>query len=171
MSNTVKVFKVHPKAVIPEVKSKEAAGFDLCCVEDFSISPNQRVVVRTGLVIQPPEGYHTEIVVRSSMAFKHGIMLTNNVGVIDRDYSGAEDEVKILLFMCPEQPVTLGRRRTSVTTQVGGTSDDNVNKEINFKAGDRIAQVLFRKTETFTFEELDHAPKDTDRGGLGSTGV
>jgi dUTP pyrophosphatase len=171
MENKVKIFKCNKKAVIPEIKESGSAGYDLCCIEDFSISPGQRVVVGTGLVIQPPEGYHTEIVVRSSMAFKHGIMLTNNVGVIDRSYSGPEDEVKIMLFMCPEQPVTLGRRRTSVTTQVGGTSDDNVNKEINFKAGDRIAQVLFRKTESFSFEEIEHAPKDTDRGGLGSTGV
>jgi dUTP pyrophosphatase len=165
MSNTVKVYKTHPKAIVPEIKSAEAAGFDLHCVEDFSMSPGQRVVVRTGLVMRPPEGYHMEILVRSSMAYKHGVMLTNNVGLIDRDYAGETDEIKVMLFRTPEQPTVIGKRRTSVTTSVSTRGDD-----IHFKAGDRIAQVVFRKTEVFEFEELKVAPKDASRGGLGSTG-
>lgn len=164
MSNKVKVFKVHPKAKIPEIKSVEAAGFDLCCVEDFSMSPGQQIVVGTGLVMQPPEGYHMEILVRSSMAYKYGIMLTNNVGLIDRDYAGTKDELKVMLFMCPEQPMVIGKRRTSVTTSLANRGD------IEFKSGDRIAQVVFRKTESFEFEEVDTAPNDEARGGLGSTG-
>lgn len=164
MSSTVKVFKVHPKAIIPEIKSDEAAGFDLCCIEDFTIMPNQRLIVRTGLVMQPPEGYHMEILVRSSMSFKHGIMLTNNVGLIDRDYAGPKDEIKVMLYMCPEQPMVIGKSRTSVTTSLSQLED------VTFKAGDRIAQVVFRKTESFSFEEVESAPKEGDRGGLGSTG-
>jgi dUTP pyrophosphatase len=148
----VLVYKVHPDAVIPERKSKYAAGYDLCTIIDFTLYPGQRIIIPTGLVIQPPCGYHTEILPRSGLAYKHGIMLTNNVGLIDFDFAGPEDEIKIMLYRVPSLP-------------------DEESYEVSFKKRDRIAQLVFRQTNFLNFKEIAQAPSQTDRGGFGSTGV
>lgn len=155
----VKVFKVHPDAVVPSNQTGEAAGYDLHCVEDFKLAPGRRIAVRTGLVIQPPEGYHIEILARSGLAYKYGICLTNNVGLIDRDFCGPEDEIKVLLTYIPSM----------ARGPMYGAIMDNF-KMLEFKKGDRIAQFVFRHTHRLEFEEVGAAPGD-DRGGLGSTGV
>ena len=150
----VSVFKIHPDAVFPQRQSEEAIGFDLHTIEDFSLFPGQRIVVGTGLVMQPPQGYHMEILIRSSMAFKHNIMLINGVGLIDRDYAGPEDELKLMFYRAPE---------FSRGNLLKGP------KAASFKKGDRVAQVVFRKSEVLDLAEVREAPGKT-RGGLGSTG-
>jgi dUTP pyrophosphatase len=135
-----------------------AAGYDIRCLNDFSISWDERVVVRTGLVIQPPEGYHTEIFLRSGMAFKYGIFLSNNIGLIDRNYSSATDELMVML----------SRPKAHKVAEDGVFVGDY--KVAEFKAGDRIAQLVIRKTEIFPVEEVFEAPSLIVRGGLGSTG-
>ncbi len=159
-----RIFRSHPDAIIPSRKSEEAAGYDIHCVEDFSISPGERIVVKTGLIIQPPPGYHFEILPRSGSAFKHGIMLTNNVGLVDRDYAGPKDEVAVMLYMVPKFWGPLSEDNQIMDLRLDARPEE-------FKKGDRIAQLVFRKTEIMEFEEVDAAPRNLDRGGLGSTGV
>ena len=148
------IYKAHPDAIIPEQKSVEAAGLDLCCIADFGIRPGERTVVSTGLVVQPPPGYHIEILARSGLAYKHGITVTNAVGLIDRDYAGSKDIINVMLYRVPTDPLVY-----------------NPEEPVVFKKGDRIAQLVFRKTEMFQFEVVEQAPSTIDRGGLGSTGV
>lgn len=152
-----KIYKCHPDAIIPKPQTGEAVGFDLHAIEDFVITPGDRRVVGTGLVVQPPPGYHTEIFLRSGMAFKYNIMLINGVGLIDRDYAGPTDELKIMLYSAP------------MIFEDFDAVKFNFKRAQKFKKGDRIAQLVFRKTEKFTLTEIDHAPAE-DRGGLGSTG-
>jgi len=47
----------------------------------------------TGISVEPPEGYYTEIVPRSSIS-KTGFVLANSIGVIDPTYRGT---LKIVL--------------------------------------------------------------------------
>ena len=150
--HTVKVYKCHPDAVIPTIKEQESAGYDLACVEPFELLPGDRAVVRTGLVIQPPPGYHTEILLRSSLAYKYNIMLINSVGLIDRSYAGEGDELKVMLYRAPT------------------TSLDVDPQAAVFKPGDRIAQLVFTTTNLLNIEEVGQPPATEDRGGLGSTG-
>ena len=152
-----KIYKYHLDAVIPAPQTGEAVGFDLHTIEDFTLAPGERRVVGTGLVVQPPPGYHTEIFLRSGMAFKYNIMLINGVGLIDRDYAGPNDELKVMLYAAPLVFSDQGKARLSI------------NRTHAFKKGDRIAQLVFRKTEKFTLTEVNSAPS-LDRGGLGSTG-
>jgi dUTPase len=91
------------------------------------------------------------------MAFKYTIMLINGVGLIDRDYAGPTDELKVMLYSAPLMYDGFGKARF------------HHSQAQKFKKGDRIAQLVFRKTEKFTLVEIDHAPA-SDRGGLGSTG-
>jgi len=158
---TALIYKKHPDAVMPERKSIDAAGYDLCTVKDFKIYPGERVVVPTGLIIQPPHSFHIEILARSGLAYKHGIFLTNSVGLIDRDYAGPEDEIKVMLYMAPKYwPPNVSTN--DVFMGYG---------EVEFKKGDRIAQMVFRQTNWLKFEELSEPPIKGDRGGLGSTGL
>jgi len=161
--STIKIFKCHPDAIIPQRQSTEAVGLDLHAVEDFILYPGRRSVVGTGLVVQPPEGYHTEILLRSGMAYKHNVMLLNGVGLIDRDYAGPADELKIMLYCAPVMHASLGIDLKSAHAVYNNYSP------IAFKKGDRIAQLVIRKTYLPEVEEVEFAPGD-DRGGLGSTG-
>ena len=160
--DAVKVFKIHPDARLPYRASDEAAGYDICAVEGFSLKPGERVVVPTGLVIQPPPGYHFEILDRSGMAFKHNIMLINGVGLVDRDYAGEKDEVKVMLYRAPL--VWFGGTLANVFAK--GNIDP-----VSFEPGERVAQIVFRKTYVPDIVEVSQAPKEIDRGGLGSTGT
>ena len=47
----------------------------------------------TGICIQPPDGFYTEIVPRSSIS-KTGYILANSIGIIDPTYRGS---LKIVL--------------------------------------------------------------------------
>ncbi len=154
---TVQVYKVHPDAIIPRRQTEGAAGYDLHALEEFEIAPGQRVHVRTGLVIRPPEGYHTEILPRSGNAFKYGVMLTNNVGLIDRDFAGQTDEIMVMLYRVPGMYRVPGRPPDVAPT--------------HFNKGDRIAQLVIRKTEVMELVEVSRPPLEIARGGLGSTGL
>lgn len=162
MKNSVHVYKIHPDAILPARQSEEAAGYDICTIEDFTIWPGESCVVGTGLVVRPPSGYHTEILIRSGLAYKYNIMLRNSVGLIDRDFCGARDELKLMLYCAP-----LLRTGSPTTSKAIFTK----RCPLSFKQGDRIAQLVFRKTHTFGILELSEPPKSDDRGGLGSTGV
>lgn len=152
-----KIYKCHPDAIIPQTQSEEAVGYDLHAIEDFTLRPGDRRVIGTGLVVQPPPGYHTEIFLRSGMAFKYNIMLINGVGLIDRDYSGPTDELKVMLYAAP------------LVYDDFGAPKFTFRSPIEFKKGDRVAQLVFRKTEQFELTEVFESPA-TSRGGFGSTG-
>ena len=46
------------------------------------------MVVPTGLAVAIPEGCVGILAVRSSMGVRHGVTLSNGIGVIDSDYRG-----------------------------------------------------------------------------------
>lgn len=154
-----KIYRIHKDAIIPSRQSEDAAGYDLHTLVDFTLRPGGHVVVSTGLVVQPPPGYHTEILIRSGLAYKYNIMLRNGVGLIDRDYAGPEDEIKLMLY------------RAADVRYVGENPHIPDKRPVSFKKGDRIAQMVFRQTELLNLVEVSEPPKSDDRGGLGSTGV
>ena len=142
-SSLVKVKKIHALAVVPKRATVESAGFDLHCIEDFSIRPGEHFTAHTGLAFEIPPGYVMLIYPRSGNAKKHGITLSNAVGVVDSDYRG---EVMILMYNA-------------------GTH------EVFFQAGDRIAQAIIHTLpdiELIECEELSETERG--RGGFGSTG-
>jgi dUTP pyrophosphatase len=92
--------------------------------------------------MEMPDGYYAEIRPRSGLAVKHGI--DTLAGVIDSDYRG---EVKVVLINHHQEDFTVS-------------------------AGDRIAQLVFRKHEApniMLVDELGDSVRGA--GGFGSTGV
>lgn len=142
--------KLSPKIgdTIPEpyYATEGAAAMDLhaCMDEPVTLEPLGRALIPTGLAIALPSAEYVALIfARSGLATKHGIALSNSVGVIDSDYRG---EVKVGLINLSNESYTI-------------------------TPGDRIAQLAVMpvaKANTVFVSELP----ETDRGagGFGSTG-
>ncbi len=128
---------------LPEYQSEGAACFDLRAMDGWVLG-TIATEFRTGLHFILPEGFVMLIFGRSGVGFKHGIRLSNCIGIIDSDYRG---EVMIKLH-----------------------NDTVVAKQIS--PGDRIAQAMVVPIPRVQFSVVDKLPLDTNRGvgGFGSTG-
>lgn len=128
---------------LPEYKTKGAAGFDLSARESVTLLPKQVALVPLNVAIEPPEGYFVLLAARSSL-HKKGLMPANGVGIIDADYSGNDDEYKLVLFNFSDTAVTIPE-------------------------GERIAQGVFVPILQPEFKEVDDMGNES-RGGFGTTG-
>ena len=144
------VVKVHFKrldvnAVMPTYAHDTDAGADLSCLEDFTLKPGERKLIRTGIAISLPVGFVGLVHPRSGLANKNGISIVNAPGTVDADYRG---ELMINLINLDQ---------TEMFTA---------------KAGSRIAQLVIQEVKFAEFLEVEELD-ETKRGnnGFGSTGV
>jgi dUTP pyrophosphatase len=79
--------KDNPQAVVPTKGTPYAVGYDLTAISVYKKLSEKTTLYDTGIKVQPPQGYYTEILPRSSMT-KTGYCLSNSVGTIDSDYRG-----------------------------------------------------------------------------------
>jgi len=74
---------------LPAYQSEHAAGLDLlAAVPEASpmiLSPGQRALVPTGLMIALPSGFEAQIRPRSGLATKHGVTVLNSPGTVDAE--------------------------------------------------------------------------------------
>ena len=143
---TVHYKLLDPRAKAPAYATPGAAAADLCAVLDapLTLAPGQRAMVPTGLAIELPDaGCVALVYARSGLAVKHGLTLSNCVGVIDSDYRG---EVRVGLINLGGEPYTIA-------------------------PGERIAQLCIAPVWQAAFVQADELG-DTARGagGFGSTG-
>ena len=147
MSNVVSErFLTRPGAKAPFYATPGAAAADLCAVLDapLTLPPMGRAMVPTGLAIQLPGPEYVALVcARSGLAVKHGLALSNGVGVIDSDYRG---EIQVGLVNLGSETYTL-------------------------QPGERLAQLMILPVAQAAFVQADTLD-ETDRGagGFGSTG-
>jgi dUTP pyrophosphatase len=147
----VKFKKLTDSAIVPEYKSVEAAGMDLCSDIDVTLfgsttevaAPGRQVLVKTGIAIKLPVGYEAQVRPRSGLAYKHGVTVLNTPGTIDSDYIG---ELGVILINF-------------------GVDDFKIRK------GDRIAQLVIAPVSHVNMVEVEEL-EETERGtgGFGSTG-
>ena len=141
----LKIKRLRPSAQIPSYATPGSAGLDLCADLDapVTLEPGGAATIPTGLAVQLEPGRAGFIFARSGLAIKHGIGLTNSVGVIDSDYRG---EIKV-----------------GVINQIA--------ESYTISPGERIAQLVVMPVSMMPVEECDKLD-DTARGagGFGSTG-
>jgi dUTP pyrophosphatase len=146
MTTNVAVKRLTQSARLPSYTTEGAAGFDLYAdlKTDISIGPMERVMVPTGIAIQISDKNLCALCyARSGLAIKHGITLSNGVGVIDNDYTG---EIMVGLVNLSNEAYTI-------------------------QPHDRIAQIVLTPvvrgifTQTEEFEQTQRGD-----GGFGSTG-
>lgn len=140
----LKIKRLDPAVGLPQAATGRSAGFDLASAVDIEIPPRSIRLVGTGLVIAVPDGYFLGIFARSSTPLKRGLMVANGVGVIDADYCGPSDEIKIQLLNFTDAPV-------------------------HIKRGDRLAQGIVLPSPQIEWAEVTEIEEPT-RGGFGSTG-
>jgi dUTP pyrophosphatase len=140
----VRVRRLHPSIALPAYQSPEAVAFDFAAREQVGVPPGAVVLVPTGLVIEVPAGHALLVVARSSLPIRKRLMVANGIGVIDRDYCGPDDEIKVEVFNFSDATVTI-------------------------EAGERIAQGLLVPVGRAEWEESDDSQAPS-RGGFGSTG-
>ena len=141
---TVKFRKSDPDAVLPAYAHPGDAGMDVRSVEEVTIEPGGRKLVRTGLVMMLPPGYEAQVRPRSGLALKNGVIVLNTPGTIDEGYRG---EVGVILANF-------------------GTEPFQVEK------GAKIAQIVVApctRAEIVETDEVDETTRGV--GGFGSTGV
>lgn len=135
-----------PSAKTPVYATPGAAAADLCALlkAPLTLAPGGRAAVPTGLAIQLPGPQFVALVcARSGLAVKHGVTLSNGVGVIDSDYRG---EIRVGLVNLGPEPYTI-------------------------QPGERIAQLMVlpvARPDLAEAEQLD--PTARGAGGFGSTG-
>lgn len=143
---TFNICKVSENAIIPNRATSGSAGMDLhaCMDKEVTLNPGERTLIKCGVAISLPSNEYVALLfARSGLAIKHGISLSNCVGVIDSDYRG---ELCVALCNLGSEPYTI-------------------------KPNERIAQLVIMKVETPEFNEvktLDSTERGT--GGFGSTG-
>jgi dUTP pyrophosphatase len=140
----IRIVRLDPAVPLPSYQTGGSAGFDLAASVDMTIAPGEIKLVPTGLVFAVPAGHFLGIFARSSTPLKKGLTVANGVGVLDSDYSGPTDELKIQLMNVTDAPVAIRR-------------------------GDRLAQGVIMPFVQAEFEEAA-AATSPDRGGFGSTG-
>jgi len=135
---------------LPSYATPGAAGADICAnlppdqrALGFTLAPNQRAIVPTGLRIEIPAGFEAQIRPRSGLALTHGITLPNTPGTIDSDYRGP---LGVALINLSDRAYVVAH-------------------------GERIAQMIVAPVVQAAFRVVD-ALSDTARGagGFGSTG-
>ena len=138
----VKIKKLSPDAKIPKYAKAGDAGMDLYAISHDE-DDNGNHVYNTGIAIELPPNHVALVFPRSSIS-KTRHTLRNAVGVIDSGYRG---------------PIIL---------KFWGSHSGHGN----YKAGDRVAQMMILPYPSVELEEVDEL-SDSERGscGFGSTGT
>ena len=137
----IAIKKLTKSATVPTKNNTSDAGWDLYAVEDAVINSGDRTTIATGVAMAIPEGYVGLIWPRSGLAVKSGVDVF--AGVIDSGYRG---EIKVCLY-------------------------NSSKEELKITTGDRIAQILFQESPSFSLTIVDSLDI-TERGGdgFGSSG-
>ena len=155
---------LHPDVIPPTRATRGAAGYDVrACLVDRSVrivrdgveravaagpdgrlelQPGDTALVPLGFRARLPDGYEAQLRVRSSIAFRKGLVLPNAPGTIDADYP---DEWLVMM-------------------------KNGSGSIVLIEHGERIAQVVLNRFEVLEWTE-GNVGVSTDRvGGVGSTG-
>jgi len=156
---------LHEDFIVPSRQTEGSAGYDVCAylkgrvvtirrgasgqLEEVPITgqklvlePGDTALVPTGFKARVPTGYEAQVRIRSSMAFKRGLLLPNAPGTIDADY--------------PDEWLVMVKNDSSGAAEIGH--------------GERIAQVVLNRVALLPWIEGEVGVWSDRLGGLGSTG-
>lgn len=140
----VKIKRFDKTLPLPVYETDGSVGFDIIARENTEIPPKELSLLPSNLIVEVPKGYMLVVASRSSTPMKKGLTPPHGFGIIDHDYCGPDDEIKVLVYNFKDVPAKVSR-------------------------GEKIAQGVFVKIDKFEWEEVDDINKNS-RGGFGSTG-
>lgn len=140
----VPIKRIDKTLPLPTFATAGSVGFDLFCREDTEIAPRSIELIPANVIVKIPEGYMLLLTLRSSTPRRKKLLIPNGVGIIDQDYCGEGDELKVQVLNFSEEAVMVNR-------------------------GERIAQGIFVPIARVAWSEVDEVGQG--RGGFGSTGL
>ena len=141
----IKIKRIDKELPLPKYETSGSVGFDLLAREDTIIKAKSIGLIPGNVIVETPVGFMLKIALRSSTPKRKGLLSPHGAGVIDQDYCGNEDEIKIQVY-------------------------NFTNQDVLVEKGERIAQGVFVKIDKFDWEEVNEMDKKT-RGGFGSTNL
>lgn len=139
----INIKRVDKTIPLPKYETAGAVGFDLLCRESAEIAAHSIVLIPANVIVETPPGYMLMVCLRSSTPRKLGLLMPQGLGIVDNDYCGEEDELKIQVYNFTDQVVSVER-------------------------GSRIAQAVFVQVDTAEWNEVEQM-SESSRGGFGST--
>jgi dUTP pyrophosphatase len=139
----VHIQRIDKDLPLPRYETSGSVGFDILARMDTVVEAGKIALVPGNIIVEVPEGYMLTVASRSSTPLKKGLLTPHGIGIIDQDYCGPEDEIKIQVY-------------------------NFTNADVQIKRGDKIAQGVFVRVDTFSWKEQDTMLKPS-RGGFGST--
>lgn len=132
---------------MPQRATDGSVGYDLyaCLEKELLLAPGEHVMVPTGISVDS-SGLSAGVFLfaRSGLAARHGICLSNGVGVVDMDYRG---EIMVSLHNTGREPFSI-------------------------RHGDRVAQMVLLPVLLPQLEQVQTlSVTQRGEGGFGSTGI
>ena len=140
----IRIKRVDAALPLPKYETPGSVGFDLLCREGVTVPAGEMRQIPANVIVAVPPGAMLMVAARSSLPLKKGLMIPNGVGVIDHDYRGPEDEIRVQVYNFTDRPVEVAR-------------------------GERLAQGIFVNVARAEWVEVDEMCGES-RGGFGSTG-
>lgn len=138
------ITEIYNSIQLPKRKTRYSAGHDISVPMNITLSPNDTIMIPTGLRCIMNSEYVMLIFPRSSLGIKKNMSITNTIPVIDADYFYADNSGHI--FICIK----------------------NCGQDvIELKAGDAFCQALFFKYGVAD----DDVVTNVRTGGIGSTNI
>lgn len=133
------------KDKFPNLQEAKSYGnfIDLRAAENYYIKKGDFVMINLGVSMKLPDGYWGQLVPRSSLFKRHGLIQTNSFGVVDNDYCGDDD-----IWMLP----------------VYATKDTIIEEN------ERVCQFRIVKDNPIRLQSVSTLDYKS-RGGFGSTGT
>jgi dUTP pyrophosphatase len=138
----VRVSRIDKTLPLPQYETAGAVAFDLITRETTIVPVGQVAFVPVNIIICIPEGHVLLLSSRSSTARKKGLVVP--LGIIDPDYCGPKDELKLQVINFTKTDVTVER-------------------------GERVGQALLIPISRAEWQETDTLD-GPNRGGFGTTG-
>jgi dUTP pyrophosphatase len=140
----VQIQRIDKDLPLPVYETAGSVGFDILAREEVAIGPKSIGLIAGNIIVVVPENFMLVIASRSSTPKKKGLLTPHGIGIIDHDYCGPEDEIKIQVYNFMDHGVVIHR-------------------------GEKVAQGVFVHIDKFEWEEVEKMTKPS-RGGFGSTG-
>jgi len=140
----IKIKRFDKSLPLPSYKTPGAACLDMYSRETVTIEPQTLGYIPLNVALEIPEGSWVMLAARSS-THKLGLMPANGIGIGDHDFSGDNDEYKLIVYNILKTPVTIEK-------------------------GSRVAQIMVVNYERVELEDVDQLT-NPNRGGLGTTGI
>lgn len=128
------IHKIYEDIKLPKRSTIDSAGYDIYSPYNFSLNPNEEIIIPTGIKASMNNNNFLEVVPRSSLGFKYKVRLCNTLGIVDSDYyNNTKNEGHIFVALRNEGDKLLCVNKgeafcQGIFIEYGTTRDDEVNE-------------------------------------------